>query len=86
VAPADLVQEFAHVIAMVFYPQSTFDQIGDPSTTPSGIRAPWLLASGDERVDFSVSMSAGVADPVRAWPSGHPARRIAMHFANEEHC
>jgi hypothetical protein len=34
VAPAHLVQEFAHMIAMVFHPQSAFDQVGNPLRGP----------------------------------------------------
>ena len=34
VAPTDLVEEFAHMIAMVLYSQSTLDQIGDSQSGP----------------------------------------------------
>ncbi len=34
VAPAYVVEEFAHVIAMVVHPQVALDQIGDPLCGP----------------------------------------------------
>jgi hypothetical protein len=34
VAPTDLVEEFAHVIAVIFHSQSAFDQIGNSLSGP----------------------------------------------------
>lgn len=34
VAPAQLVQELAHMVAMVAHPQAAFDQLGDPLRGP----------------------------------------------------
>jgi hypothetical protein len=34
VAPTYLVEEFAHVIMMIFHPKLEFDQIGDPMRCP----------------------------------------------------
>jgi hypothetical protein len=34
VAPAYVVEEFPHVVAMVVHPQGAFDQIGDPLCGP----------------------------------------------------
>jgi hypothetical protein len=79
VAPADLVEQFAHVIVMISHSQSTFDQIGNSFGGPQLCSVPVGHGSLDQETNKLVLL-------FRAQSRGRPDAGLAFSASCPPDC